>query len=62
MVTRDVLKAFQIEKKVKTLLVPINPKMHSRSCNFLHIFYENIEAEICEIFKNILRIYPRLRF
>ena len=27
-----------------------------------NIFYKNIEAEICEKFKNILRIKPRLRF
>ena len=29
---------------------------------FYNIFYKNIEAEICENFKNILRIKPRLRF
>ena len=29
---------------------------------FYNIFYKNIEAEICEILRIILRIKPRLRF
>ena len=27
-----------------------------------NIFYKNIEAEICKIFKNMIRINSRLRF
>ena len=29
---------------------------------FYNIFYKNIEAEICEILRIILRLKPRLRF
>ena len=51
MVTRDVLKVLKLHsltarailRTFKTSLVPINHEMHSRSYDFLYIFYNKSE-------------------